>query len=146
MMTMVWQAGGRMSRTLTLHLGQLLAGCVFVKKTTVELVVIFLRMRQRSTKIFAHLDSITLTNFDADFVLGVVAGRMRICHKRKELLKWIFSLLRSCQKLLTVASNGCKRKASKLVQASNVKENENRSISKSDAENLTVPKCLFTQF
>ena len=68
------------------------------KKTTVELVVIFLRMRQRSTKTFAHLDSITLTNFDADFVLGVVAGRMRICHKRKELLKWIFSLLRICQK------------------------------------------------
>ena len=29
---------------------------------------------------------------------GVVAGRMRICQKRKELLKWIFSLLRICQK------------------------------------------------
>ena len=99
---MVWQAGGRMSRTLTLHLGLLLAGCVFVKKATVEVVVIFLRMRQRSKKAFAHLDSITLTNFDADFVpgvaTGVVAGRIRICQKRKELLKWIFSLLRICQK------------------------------------------------
>ena len=63
-------------------------------------------MRQRSTKFFAHLDiyldSITLTDFDTDFAPGVatevVAGWMRICQKRKELLKWIFSLLRICQK------------------------------------------------
>ena len=63
-------------------------------------------MRQRSTKFFTHLDiyldSISITNFDTDFAprvaTGEVAGRMRICQKRKELLKWIFSLLRICQK------------------------------------------------
>ena len=49
-----------------------------------------------------YVDSITLTYFDTDFIhgvaTGVVAGRMRICQKRKELLNWIFSLLRISQK------------------------------------------------
>ena len=58
-------------------------------------MVIFLRMRQRSTKIFAHLDiyldSITITKFDTDFVPGVatgeVAGRMRICQKKERTVE-----------------------------------------------------------
>ena len=49
-------------------------------KANVELVVIVLRMRQRSTKIFAHLDiyldSITLTNFDTDFAPRVAMGKL----------------------------------------------------------------------